>query len=398
MLLRKNSSHSLFSKTFFKMFFLILSISAPAPFAFAQEDPAEAVQDLVPEVLTEKAAENLIFKVSEKVSYKIQAEPSVEQMKASLGLILPEKIRAQNAALGINIIEVDPMVGYRSLTTEKQIQFQNSRLEFLKNAARVFYRTKFVLGFGSLIGRSFSFAIDSAMKVVGRPRNKVYEALTFQERSDRVAQNLLQSLDYRLWSQAPLFVDSNEFGVTMSVGLSATQGFLDAGYGGGEELGVSLGYNKQSRAFVFEIFHNSESFTHSDAVVGMIGMPIKLGPFMARRETGQETVNQTGESYYPPVLPGFASKNSSYSAFGFNSSIGFPPSPLVDLMTYKNTFDRNTLIRITVSPLVIGFLRIRFGDLKGSVVLVVDRVSNIVSFVAKKVLLNPVPQCHSVFL
>ena len=377
MLLRQNTNQNQKALlwTVFKSLALIASLLGPAQKAFAEPEPEEIIQDSVPEVITENQGAILKFKVSETVSYEIQDEPDF-----SLGLPV-----------------IDPFAGYKSLSLADKDKFQQRRLDFLKKAAQVFHKTKFVLGVGSLIGRSFSFVIDKAMTLAGKPRPKIEESLTLKQRSDRAAQNLLQSLDDRLWRQAPLFIASNEYGVSISVGFMAVRGFRERGQGGGEEVGINLGYNNQSRAFVFEIFHSSENFINSFAPVGLIGFPLKAGPFMSSRRQGEETASLKGESYYPAAMPGFSAESSEYFTSGFNSSIGLPPSPIVDLMTYENSFDRKTLIRITVSPIVVGYLRIHFGDVKGSMKLLGTRVSDLVKTVAEKIRQQPQGQCSHIF-
>ena len=208
----------------------------------------------------------------------------------------------------------------------------------------------------------------------------------------------MQNLDYKLWSQAPLLIASNEYGVSLAVGLSATRGFKDRGAGGTEELGINLGYNKDSRAFVFEIFYSSEKFKMSRAPVAVVGIPYKIGTYMAHRTKGFETLGIKGETYYPPMIPGFSALSPDYFVGGMSSSISIPPSPIVDMMTFTNEFDRNTILRITISPIVRGFVRIQIGDIKGSVIMVTSRVLNVVKAIALKAqnLRGPI-QCGSVF-
>ncbi len=384
MLMRQNHSQNqrAFAGQLLKSFALIVALWTIPQFAVAETGNEEIIQDSIPQVVLENNGAVLKFKVSENTTYEIQSEPDLEKI---------------TAALSLDVTGSDPLAGYRAMSADEKNKFQERRLDFLKNAARVFHRTKFALGVGSLVGRSFNFVIDSTIRRGKNSGLKATEALTLQQRSDRAAQNLLQSLDYRLWSKAPLFIASNEYGISMSVGFMALKGFKGRGQGGGEELGINLGFNTQSRAFVFEIFHSSENFKSSLAPVGLIGFPLKAGPFMTSRVLGAETLSLKGESFYPPALPGFSAENSEFATSGFNSSLSLPPSPLVDFMTYTNSFDRKTLIRITVSPLVVGYLRIQFGDFKGSVTLIGTRVADIVKTVAEKIKLLTALQCRSVF-
>ncbi|WP_374032276.1 hypothetical protein [Bdellovibrio bacteriovorus] len=48
-------------------------------------------------------------------------------------------------------------------------------------------------------------------------------------RSQQAVQSILRGLDYKLWSQAPLVIDSNEFGLSVSAGILAEAGVLRKG-------------------------------------------------------------------------------------------------------------------------------------------------------------------------
>jgi hypothetical protein len=87
-----------------------------------------------------------------------------------------------------------------------------------------------------------------------------------------------------------------------------------------------------------------------------------------------------------------------YFAAGFSSSLGLPPPPLADLMTFTNKFERHSLIRVTVSPLVKGFIRLELGDVKGSFKGIAIRFADIFKTIAYKVhILRRPGQCASVF-
>src|SRR5690606_22530784 len=116
-------------------------------------------------------------------------------------------------------------------------------------------------------------------------------------------------------------------------------------------------------AFVFEIFHNSEKFDNTKAAISVVGVVGKLGMTLGRRE-GVETLR--GTSFYPPAIPGYNSSSQDFFAAGLSSSLGFPPPPLADFLTFSNSFERNVWIRITISPITKGFVRIQVGDIRGS--------------------------------
>jgi hypothetical protein len=170
---------------------------------------------------------------------------------------------------------------------------------------------------------------------------------------------------------------------------------MKKGAGGAEEVGFSLAFNKTQKAFVFEIFHNSEKFDNTKAAVSVIGIVGKAGMTMGHRE-GAETIR--GSSFYPPAVPGYSMSSPEVFSAGASSSLGFPPPPLADLLTFTNQFQRQALLRVTVSPLVKGFVRIHVGDVKGSVTLIGMRFVDIYTVVAQKIRLKRQPLlCEGAF-
>ncbi|WP_413586790.1 hypothetical protein [Bdellovibrio sp. HCB274] len=373
----------------------------PAFYAFAEE---QGPQDSIETELVEKTLESAkvsdkdhtVIKLSESKVYTLDAYPDVELMKEALGLNVPEKVRAEILARGGKIENVNPLEAYEKMSDEHKKHFREMRLHFLTNAARILNSTKFAMGAGSLVGDGFSFVKVNVKKAFGKGAAVVEkEHLTFKQKSDRAVLNILKGMDYKLWSQAPLLIDSNEFGLSVSVGIVAETGVLKKGAGGAEEVGFSLAVNKQKKAFVFEIFHNSEKFDNTKAAVSVIGLVGKAGMTMGHRE-GAETLK--GHSFYPPAIPGFSMNSPEYFAAGLSSSLGLPPPPLADLLTFTNKFERQALIRVTVSPVVKGFVRVQFGDVKGSFKAVTFRFVDMFKAIAYKVhLLKRPMMCSAVF-
>lgn len=317
--------------------------------------------------------------------FEFDSVPDREEMKAALGLKLPENVKEKILAHGGSVEEANPLEPYESLSEERRQKFQEVRLSFLTSAARVLNSTKFVLGIGSLVGDAMSFIKVVVNKARGKEDKFTRQTRTFNERKHQVIQAILTGIDMKLWHQAPLVIDSNQFGASASIGLLAETGVLRSGGGGAEEVGVSFAYNKTSREFIFEIFHNSERFDNTRMAVSVVGLVGKVGMNMASHN-GTKAIK--GSSFYPPAVPGFSSTSSNYFAAGFSSSLGLPPPPISDLLTFTNNFERNVMIRVTVSPVVKGFVRLQFGDIKGSMRLVVMRFVDVYRAISDKVLMR----------
>ncbi len=378
----------------------------PSRFVFAAEEDARESMDSVETVLVEetlepaKVAQSIdkeftVIQVKGK-TFTLDAYPDVEAMKVALGLTVPEKIRAEALKRGGKIDEVNPLEAYEKMTPERQEEFRKMRLHFLANAARILTTTKFALGAGSVVGDGMSFIKVNVKKAFGKGSVETEkEHLSFREKSDRAVLHVLRGMDYKLWSQAPLLIDSNEFGLSASVGIVAETGVLKKGAGGAEEAGFSLAFNRNKKAFVFEIFHNTEKFDSTKAAISVIGIVGKTGMTMAHRE-GAETLK--GTSFYPPAIPAFSMNSPEYFAAGFSSSLGLPPPPLADLLTFTNKFERHSLIRVIVSPVTKGFVRLEVGDLKGTLKAVAYRFVDIFKAIAYKThLMKRPPLCSAVF-
>lgn len=105
-----------------------------------------------------------------------------------------------------------------------------------------------------------------------------------------------------------------------------------------------------------------------------------------------------GSTFYPPAVPMFSSTSPELFVTGFSSSLGFPPPPLGDLMTFTNKFERNSLIRVTVSPFVRGFVRLEFGSFAGSLRLVTMKFVGAYEAISSKIHSMRAPNCAGIFL
>lgn len=253
---------------------------------------------------------------------------------------------------------------FLSLAPEKQEIFRQRRLSFLTQVAKVVSATKFAFGAGSLVGRSFIF-IKKTFKKSADPA-PAPEKISFRERSHRAAQKVLESIDAQLWSQAPLIVDSNEYGVSASVAFVALAGYREHGLGGVHDVGMSFVYSQASRGLVFEFYYSIEKFQSGEPVAGAIAISPKLGFIATSREQGPTGYKLDGTVHGPPLLPGYIAAGENIFGTGAMLTLGLPPTPIADIMGYTTAFERRTMIRITISPFVKGFVRLEVGDIKGN--------------------------------
>lgn len=382
---------------------IILAVLLGTSGAWASgEDPASdsnAEVELIEKVLVSTKKVEVGGKFSITVGqgqvYEFETTPNSADMRAALGMNLPEKMKQEILARGGSIEEADPMRSFNSLSSNEKLHFQENRVAFLTGFARFLNATKFAYGTGSIVGDSFRFIKVKTKKLFGQETETgPTEHRSFQLRSQQAVQGILRAVDYKLFYQAPLVIGSPEYGLSMSVGIAALNGVLNKGGGGSEEMGLSFSYNKASRAFVFEIFHNSENFDNTKAAVGVLGVFGKLGMTVSRRQSMDPL---KGSSFYPPAFPGYTSVSPEYFAFGGSSNLGLPLPPLADLMTYTNKFQLTPLIRVTISPVVKGYVRLEFGSFRNSGRLVVMRFVDMYHAIATKTASLMAGSCARVF-
>ncbi len=298
----------------------------------------------------------------------------------------------------------------QSLTPAEYEMFRENRMSFLNLAAKALQSLKWGFGAGMVIKNHFNFKsekssyqkwIEEARRSDEGQRDDILLALqreqpaldakwrsemnkTYQQKSDQLIVKILNSLDSKLWDQAAIVAESNEFGVMMAVGLQAEGGrAAGVGRGGLIDFGISIGFNRTEKALAIQLFNDVESFkTTQMPVVLVAGLVGKFGPYIANQ--GKE-LTATGVSYYPPMVPGFSSSTNRSFMFGASSGLTWPPSPIGDMLTYSNSLKQSTLLRISLSPLVKGFLRIKSANLKQLAAVSFSGLMKLISSSDKKV-------------
>lgn len=322
--------------------------------------------------------------------------PHLEKMKQALGLSVSDEVRAKIEASGGVVPDINPMEAYETMSEDQRRSFESVRLQFLVQAARILDKMQGAVGVGIVVGDSLSFIKETSKKLIGKGSSQAEKA-EISERKRLAIQGILQGLDYKLWSQAPLVIHANEFGIQASVGIIGLSGFMKKGGGGVEEVGLSLAFNKTQKAFVFEIFHSSERFESAALPVINIGINGKAGVAMSSRDMEKPTKEVKGGVFYPPAFPGSTAAGPELFTAGLSTGLGFPPPPIADFLTFSTKFQRNAILRISVSPVVKGFIRVQIGDVKTSMKLITYRFVEVFNAIRGKVLLLGRSSCQQVF-
>ncbi|GIL16745.1 MAG: hypothetical protein BroJett040_04960 [Oligoflexia bacterium] len=287
---------------------------------------------------------------------------------------------------------------YEGMEDKDKFNFQTNRYLFLKATETALLKVNWTLGMGSLVGEKLVFVKDKVKSALSKEEKQEQTAFenmqeTFRERSHRVVRNVIKALDRNLWEKAPVISRSNEFGVSAAVGIQALGGVGEKGWGRIIDLGLSFGYHKETKSLVFQIFLDREKFksTMMKAVfiAGVVG---KAGVYIANQKDSSQAPSRKGESFYPPMIPGFQSTTPELVNFGGSSGLTWPPSPLGDMMTYTTTLDNDALLRITISPIMKGFVRISSALIPTNYI--VDKISELTKFFSRSA---PAPLCGRMF-
>ena len=306
------------------------------------------------------------------------------QTKSHLNVVIASEISLKKSTYLIDGLKNTVGLELPQLSEQDQQSFYKTRLDFLTQAAKTLQVLKWGFGLGVLIKDRFQFSsekkqINKLLEVANNLDSDSRDALllaiqrqapmteqkwseqkkkSFTAKSDEVITKILNSLDCQLWKQAQVVAKANEFGVIVAVGIE-TEGGTRGGKGWGAltDIGISFGYNRDNKSLAIQIFHDWEPFKSTQMPLFFIaGLVTKAGLYVANQ--GRD-LNAKGISFYPPMAPGFSSTTNRSFMAGFSSGITWPPSPIGDMLTYSNTLSQKILLRLTVSHLTKGFIRVQ---------------------------------------
>lgn len=322
---------------------------------------------------------------------------SVFRCLVGLFLLLPLKgfaayevdIQLPKSQYIVGISQQDTEVAQKrleSLSAEEQESFLSTRSEFLRLAAIAFQKLKWGFGVGSVIKNKISFyqdkrdikkhlniadslegdARDTLLSAVLSyeeqllQRQKAFKEQSFKEKADEVILKMLLSLDRSLWDGAPIVSRANEFGLMFALGPQLETGSAEGKkWGGLLDVGLSLGFNRDQKALIFQIFRDKEKFVSTQMPgIFIAGVVLKAGLMVSNQ---RKEMTSEGTSFYPPMAPGFSTMTDRSFNVGFSSGLTWPPSPLGDILTYSNSSQRRIWLRASFSPVQKGFVHINEG-------------------------------------
>lgn len=305
-------------------------------------------------------------------------------------------------------IDLELQDQFYTLTEKEQSQFLEKRQNILKglelslNKVRILFHVMdlikagavgikdFVL-YDSLNSGGLSDEIKEMIRQDQENHPEKYKDLNRSERVKEKIHSILRATDAKLWAQSPLVANANQFSFLFAAELQAEGGSQTKKWGGLYDLGFTLGYNTDTKAVVFQIFRNRETFESTIMpALAVGGVVVKMGPHISRSNM-DSSLQTTGQSFYPPFVPGYQSTTKESFSFGFSSGLTWPPSPFGDMLTYSNSLDHKVILKISFSKTFMGFVRVQ-TNFKSKTLQVVQK-----KFAE---LFNPRPMansCHALF-
>jgi hypothetical protein len=239
------------------------------------------------------------------------------------------------------------LLAFRDLSNATQVRFLHKRKTFLSRAASVLNRVGVTLSVGSYVNSKIRFKKRGWTDVRSNQKEMI--------------QRLLQSVDNQLWQRAAVVADQNEFFVFANVSFIHERGFLSNGSGGSNGIGIAMGFNTEINGLIFEIIRDSEDFHYALSPFYSIGFVPKAGIGFGSTSS-RESETRSGQAAYPPFAPGFASDLNDRFILGVSSSLATLPPLVGDTFSYVNKLKQHIVVRVVISPMLPGFVRVKMGD------------------------------------
>jgi hypothetical protein len=255
---------------------------------------------------------------------------------------------------------------YMQMSKADRKRFQENRMFFLTRAATLLDRGDLAVGFGSIVKHKLRTVCGKLWAKINLVEELAKDSLpddeetpqTVKERGQEIIEGILHSFDRQLWVSAPVVAYQNEFAVTVGISGMIEGGAGQKGHGGSMGLGLNMGFNRDSKSFVFEIVSSIDTFKRAFTPFFMMGLTPSLGFGLRVNQQGQEMEKRNGTTLYPPAAPGFFSRSANMLSLGLSSALfSFPPL-IGDAFWYVNNTSRKPLFRIEISAVTNRFIRV----------------------------------------
>lgn len=260
------------------------------------------------------------------------------------------------------------------LNSEELARFEKKRIQILQKIYRVLQSSKFMFGLGS-------FVKNQIKMVVPQKWRSTSVTLSYDEHSNQAVHNMMDAIDANLIRDAKVVASSNEVGLSLSLGLSAGGMMGRKGLLGSSSLGISFGYNSKTKAFIFEVFNNTERGAKAFPFVATASVSGNATLRVSSRDQSNMSLFTKGRAVYPPGPIVFADTPTSFQT-GFSHGLGLVPIDL--FFAYETTTYRTTILRIELSSIYRGFLNVNFIG-QSTIVSVMKKLKEFNRFIQQEV-------------
>lgn len=235
----------------------------------------------------------------------------------------------------------------REMTSDQQKNFQDIRLNILQRMAGILDSQSLTIGVG----------IATKNKLMGLFKKKDPTAVpqSVRELGMLSIDKILNSLNAKFWSESAKIADSKE--VTFFMNPAGQFSISMGKFGMGRAAGVTfaIGYNKTTDLLFLDILGNMDKIRSGFVVFG--GLKVLTGFHFDSSETANTRFKtQTGETFFPIILPAWEATGKDFYSFGVSTAIGLPPPPITDLFTYKMDTKRTRLLRLGITTVPLWML------------------------------------------
>lgn len=265
------------------------------------------------------------------------------------------------------------------LSRDEVSNFQTQRARVLSKLLTVLTHTKLGIGYGvfykdRILARITSkkkpnlSVIESTIADAERVTNKKSPARLAED----FTQKVLETVDKEIWQSNQVIAHQSEYAFTISASLTGAFGYKEKKGGGNLGFGISFGYNKKDRAYVFEVFGDVEQTERLQAVGPqfykkimpfpfIIGLIPRLGVYIYNFSEVHPSEPRKAETLYPAFTSGAIAKGSDdMVGVGYiNTMLSVPPY-IADSFVQMTSTVRYPLFRLEVSKFLKGFVRLAF--------------------------------------
>lgn len=270
---------------------------------------------------------------------------------------------------------------FAALSTEQKQLFEQSRRFYLSRIAQILENKNLIFGSfvksGLFIGkikkifeRSQDIPEGELGIIVKRLMDEEKERLekeasesekkNLRELGIESIQKMLTAINRTMFKQARLMSTSDEFGVSIGVGIGTHIGRDDKVIGGLGKLMFNFGFNRQKKVAVFELDLVLERTKRAITPLLLALVDVRGGLYI--KDSSIRSV-QRGSSIVTPAVPTTASTYPSHFDAAIYLGLGFPPI-INDFMGYLSQSMRFPVIRIEIGLEPSFNFKISFGSTK----------------------------------